>query len=101
MSTNIPGPDFWQRVDAVINLSNDQCDDADPNAVGASTMFASARFNAFIVAQTTGSPENMALEKERVMEYFLDQYRKMLDDNLDDFAKNFDKYMVPAPKAGQ
>jgi len=95
MSNNIPDQEFWKRVDAIINLSNDQCDAADPNAVGASTMFASARFNAFIVARTTGSAENMALEKARVLAYFNDQFSKMLDENLEDFAKNFDKYMAP------
>lgn len=96
MSDNHPDQAFWQRVDAIINLSNDQCDPVDPEAVGASTMFASARFNAFIVARTTGSAENMALEKARAIEYFTEQYRKMIEDNLDDFARNFGDYMKPA-----
>ena len=98
MSDNNPDKAFWTRVDAIINLANDQCDPTDPEAVGASTMFASARFNAFIVARTTGSAENMALEKARAMEYFTEQFRKMMEDNLDDFARNFDNYMAPAPR---
>jgi hypothetical protein len=53
-------------------------------------MYAAARFNAFIVAKTTGSAQNMKLEKERALEYFTDQFRKMVESNLDDFAANFD-----------
>lgn len=93
MSNNTPSPEFWNRANAVINLSNDQCDAVDPGEVGASTMFASARFNAFLVARSTGNAENMKAEKERALEYFTDQFRKMMEDNLDDFAANIDKYL--------
>jgi hypothetical protein len=93
MSNNTPGPEFWNRVNALINLSNDQCDAADPNEVAASTMFAATRFNAFIVARTTGSAENMHVERERALEYFTDQFRRMMAENLDDFIQNHEKYM--------
>jgi hypothetical protein len=96
MSEHVPSPEFWNRVNAQINLSNDQCDAADPNEVAASTMYASARFNAFIVARATGTSENMKAEKERALEYFTDQFRKMMSENLDDFADNLEKYIPPA-----
>lgn len=98
MSNNTPGPEFWNRVNALINVANSQCDAAHPNEVSASTLYASARFNAFIVAQTTGSAEKMALEKERALDYFTDQFRKMMEDNLDDFTNNFEKYMPPGSR---
>ena len=69
MSNNTPGPEFWNRVNVLINLANDQCDSADPGEVGASIMYASARFNAFLVA------------------------RKMMEDNLDDFIANHANYL--------
>jgi hypothetical protein len=93
--TTTPGPEFWERVNTVINLANTQCDKALPNEVGASAMFAAARFNAYILARTTASAENMAIEKERALEYFVDQFRNMMASNLDDFAENFDRYMHP------
>jgi hypothetical protein len=98
MSNNTPGPEFWNRVNTLINLANEQSDTVDPSEVCASTMYASARFNAFIVARTTGSPENMKLEKERALEYFTDQFRKMMAENLDDFAENLEKYLGSAPR---
>lgn len=94
MSNNTPDPQFWERANAIINLANDQCDAADPNAVGASTLYATARFNAFIVAKTTGSADDMKLEKERALDYFTDQFRKMMAANLDDFIANFDTFMA-------
>lgn len=96
MNDNTPPPEFWTRANALINLANDQCDSAIPNEVAASTMYASARFNAFIVATTTGSAENMKAEKDRALEYFTDQFRKMMESNLDDFAENFEKYLSSA-----
>ena len=32
------------------------------------------------------------------MDYFVGEYRKMLDENLDDYIKNFEKYMEVADK---
>jgi hypothetical protein len=98
MSDNIPDPAFWERLNAVINLVNDQCSTAAPNDVGSSTLYAAARFNAFILAKTTGSAENMKLERERALDYFTGQFRMMLESNLDDFTENFVDYMKPTPK---
>ena len=95
MSNNIPDAAFWQRVDAVVNLANDQINPAHPNDVGASAMYAVARFNAFVLAKTTGSPDNMKSERERALDYFTGQFRMMLESNLDDFTENFAKYMAP------
>jgi len=98
MSNNNPDQAFWERVNAIINTANAQCDAADPNHVAASTMFAVARFNAFIVANGTGSAENMKPEKDRALDYFTEQFRKMMAENLDDFIANFDKYLEPIPQ---
>jgi hypothetical protein len=95
MTDNTPGPAFWERANAFINLANDQCDTAHPNEVSASTLYAAARFNAFIVAKTTGSAQNMQADRERALEYFTDQFRQMMAGNLDDFTANFDRYIKP------
>jgi hypothetical protein len=92
MSNNTPDPKFWDRANAIINLANDQCDSTDPSLVGASTLYATARFNAFLVAQSTGNAENMKLEKEKALDYFTEQFRNMMAANLDDFIANFDNF---------
>ncbi|MGZ7087143.1 MAG: DUF3144 domain-containing protein, partial [Ilumatobacteraceae bacterium] len=55
MSNDTPDAQFWERANAIINLANDQSQSAHPNEVSASTLYATARFNAFIVAKSTGS----------------------------------------------
>jgi class 3 adenylate cyclase len=62
-------------------------------------MYAAARFNAFIVAQSTGSAEKMRGEKAQALEYFVNQFRMMMENNLDDFAANFDKYIGDAARS--
>lgn len=98
MSDNHPDAQFWERVNTVVNVSNDQCGAATPSAVGATTMFASARFNAFLLAKSTGTAANLTTEKERALDYFTAQYRDMMAANLEDFIANFDQYMKPVPK---
>lgn len=98
MSDNTPSPAFFDRANALINLANDQCASVHPSEVSASTLYASARFNAFIVASTTGNAQDMALEKERALDYFTNQFRTMMVANLDDFIENFAAYMAPASR---
>lgn len=97
MSNSTPDQEFWNRINAIINQANAQCDSASPNAVSVSTMYAAARFNAFIAANSTGSAENLKAEKQRALDHFTEQFRKMMDENLDDFIAHFDSYMEPIP----
>lgn len=87
--------DFYNRADAVINLANDQLSEVSRGKVSASCMYAVARFNAWVTACGHGSPEDMAAAKEETLEYFVKQYRAMLEENLDDYIGNFDKYTRP------
>jgi hypothetical protein len=95
MSNNTPDKEFWDRINGIINQANAQCDSAATDAVGVSTMYAAARFNAFIAASSTGSSENLKAEKQRALDHFTDQFRKMMDENLEDFIANFGNYMEP------
>lgn len=95
MRENSPGPEFWDRSNAVIYLANDQCAIAPANDVGASILFASARFNAFNFAKAAGSSEALAFDRERALEYFTTEFRNMMASNLDDFIANFDKFLKP------
>ena len=58
--------------------------------VSASFMFALTRFNSWICA--TGKEELLKAKEENI-EYFVTQYRNMLEENMDDYIANFDKYM--------
>ena len=87
--------DFYKRADAHIHLSNDQCAKIARGRVSASMMYAAARFNAWVSACGFRSREEMVAARAETVAYFVDQYRKMLEDNLDDHIEHFDNYMKP------
>ncbi len=84
---------FYKRADEHIDLSNKQLETIDSDKVSASMMFSVARFNAWLSATGFQSREKMIEGKEQTIEYFVIQYRKMLEDNLNDYIQNYDQYM--------
>lgn len=84
---------FFDRADAHINLSNDQINQINRGKVSASMMYATARFNAWVSACGWDSSDEMKKAKKDTIEYFTEQYKKMLEENLDDYIENFDNYM--------
>lgn len=86
---------FYDRADAHIHLSNSQRDDVSSGKVSASMMYATTRFNAWVSACGPESGDELEKQKNEVVDYFVKQYRSMLEENLDDYIRNFDKYMRP------
>jgi len=85
---------FYERADSHIHLSNDQISESvGKGKVSASNMYATARFNAWVSACGWRSGKEMASAKEETLEYFVAEYRKMLEENLDDYIANFESYM--------
>ncbi len=88
---------FYNRADEHINLANDQLKHEARGKVSASMMYSVARFNSWLSATGWNNGEEMKLAKEETIEYFVNEYRNMLIENLDDYIDNFDSYM----KAGK
>jgi hypothetical protein len=87
---------FYERADAHIHLANNQVsDEIGRGMVSASFMYAVARYNAYVSACGYESKEQMVEKKQDIIEYFSTEYRKMLEENLDDYINNFDSYMKP------
>jgi len=85
---------FFERADAHINLSNDQIsDNISKQEVSASFMFSVARFNAYVSACGFASAAEMQDAKNETMEYFTEEFRKVLAENLEDYISNFNSYM--------
>ena len=86
---------FYDRADAHIELSNEQLKTFENiGQVNASMMFGTTRVNAWVSARSFKSGEEMAQAREAMLKYFCDQYRLMLEDNLDDHINNFGQYMM-------
>ena len=88
-----PDDKFFERADAHIHLANEQVKEIENGKVSASMMFAVARFNAWVNASGFQSAQEMEAAKVETIEYFSTEYRKMLEENLDDYIANFNQYM--------
>ncbi|WP_199507266.1 MULTISPECIES: DUF3144 domain-containing protein [unclassified Psychrobacter] len=85
---------FYQRADSVIALANSQLGpDAHSGQVGASLLYAAARYSASVASIGFVKGDDFAKEKEDIIEFYVKQYRQMLSDNLTDYAQNFEKYI--------
>jgi hypothetical protein len=86
--------EFFQRADEHIQLSNNQISNDIPvGNISASMMYSTARFNAWMEAYTCDNSVEMSIKKNETIDYFVEEYRKMLNENLDDYIENFDAYM--------
>ena len=85
---------FYDRADAHINLSNSQLEKVkSPGWVSASMMYAAARFNAWASTARYPSAEEYGRGRDEMIDFFLSQYRSMLEESFDDYIKHFEKYV--------
>jgi hypothetical protein len=82
---------FWDMADSFIQLANTHLNTEKPSRVSASALFAASRFNAFVIMAATESKAQLIAEKEAAIAYFLDQYEKMLRENLDEHLARYDQ----------
>ena len=93
--------EFYKRADAHIHLSNEQIsEEAGIGKVSASQMYASARFNAWVSACNCDSGKEMSNVRAETLEYFVNEYSKMLEENLDEYIENFESYMKASDNRG-
>lgn len=85
---------FYERADEIIGVANSQLGDkAHSGQVGASLLYAAARYSASVASIGFVKGDDFAKEKDDIVEFYVKQYRQMLSDNLTDYAQNFDKYI--------
>lgn len=85
---------FYQRADEIIEVANNQTNEkAHSGQVGASLLYAASRYTASVASIGFVKGDDFAKEKEDIIEFYVKQYRQMLNDNLKDYAQNFDKYV--------
>ena len=88
-------PTFYDRADGHIHLANEHSGNLGRGKVSASLMYGSARFQAWNAACWADDAEEMRAKRDETVKYFVDQYRTMLEENLDDYIEHFQKYMRP------
>jgi len=86
---------FFHRADEYINVANEQIKIVPRSQVSASMLFGTARFNAWLSATQFESAEAFEKAKDQVLDYFTNEYRQMLEENLKDYIKHYDQYIQP------
>ena len=84
---------FFNRADAHIFLANDQLDTMHKEGVAASMLYASARFTAWLVANSFATSALMQESKSGALDFFTERFREMLTQNMDDYIANFEHYL--------
>ena len=92
MSDVLRDKQFWDMTDSFIQLANTHLNEVKPSRVSACALFAASRFNAFVITAASESKEQLIAEKEAAIAYFLDQYEKMLRENLDEHLARYDPH---------
>lgn len=85
--------EFLSRATAHIDLSNGQLSHApDRGVVAGSMLYATSRFCAYSAAAGFKSADELKEARARILAHYQEQFSKMVEDNLDDYINNFDKY---------
>lgn len=74
--------DFHEVADEFINLANELSEDWAMPFLSAVIMYAAARYNTFIFYESDGEASNQST----AIDYYCEQYRKMLQECMGEFA---------------
>ena len=93
-SNPIPNKAFFDRANEIIQVANNHNQDPETKTgeISASFMYALTRYNAWFGSTGFSSAEQMQQKKSEMMDYYVEEYRKMLEGNMDDYIANFDQY---------
>ncbi len=93
MSDTDKDQEFYAMADAFIETANSYGGKVEPGKISATFLYAAARFNAFLMASSSGSAEQFASRKDESVKYLMAEYRKMLEEHFSDYTANFDTYI--------
>ncbi len=84
---------YWTLVEKLVEQANAECENLDPGVVNAAFMQAAARFNAFYIAASSESRNDLKEDKSHSIKDFSDEYKELLTANLEDYIENYKVYM--------
>lgn len=85
--------EYRSIVNSFIDLANKHCETAKRENVSMALLYAASRFNSFVVASHASDIKKYELDRGKAFEFFINEYKKMLNENLDDYRKFFDENM--------
>lgn len=85
MSQDFDPQAVYAVADKFIALANELAQDDNSGVVGMGIRYAAARYNAFESSLMT---QDLTADKEKMLEMFSDDFRKMMNENLDDYIRH-------------
>ncbi|BAS67261.1 DUF3144 domain-containing protein [Bathymodiolus septemdierum thioautotrophic gill symbiont] len=82
---------FIKIADVFIAQANQQCESNDHQLVNASLLYAAARFSVFITASLSESKENYQKNSDDAVEFYTQEFSKMLKEHMRQYESTFDK----------
>ena len=83
---------YREMIDTFIDQANTHAENNSPENVGMALLFAASRFNAFVVSQHAENLPDYEKDTVKARSFFSAQYLEMLDENLEDYKKVYQKY---------
>ncbi len=85
----ISNKEFYEIADTFIDAANEHCEKKDTSEVGSALLFATARFSSFVVASHSKDLETYEAEIEHATEFFSTEFKRMLEQNLEEYKSAF------------
>jgi len=83
---------YRRMVDSFIDRANELAENNSAENVGMALLYAASRYNAHVVSQHAENEEDYKKELPRARDFFSGQYKRMLDENLEDYKSIYQKY---------
>ena len=83
--------EFRSVADSFIRLANKHSETANRENVSMALLYAAARFSSFVVTSHASDLQKYESDREAAIEFFAGEYKRMLNENLDDYKKIYDE----------
>ena len=80
---------YRQMADSFISVANQHAEQQNKVMVSSAFLYGSARFSAFVTAVQAQELETYEADREEAVEYFVNEFRRMLNENLDNYRDVF------------
>lgn len=90
-----PQAEIAELANAFIHMANARLTESNHTQVAMGLLAASARFNAYIVAMGSGSPEQARAGAAEAKANLVEHFQRTLTANLEDYIQNFGVYAAP------
>ncbi len=93
---------FNARTDEILAVANAQLRNGQPlEQVAGSVTFAAAAFNAWMCLALSKDAEWMAKGRTQIVNDLTERFRKMLEDNYENYLENYDVQKTSKPRPTQ